>query len=70
MREREIKILSFAGGFHGRTDKPAHASDSSMGKYVSKLASFRDHNNLITVEPNNVEQLVEVFAEAEKKGIS
>ena len=65
---REIKILSFAGGFHGRTDKPAHASDSSMGKYVSKLASFRDHNNLITVEPNNVEQLVEVFAEAEKKG--
>ncbi len=65
---KEIKILSFEGGFHGRTDKPAHASDSSLGTYKNKLASFRDHNNLLTVEPNNVAKLEEVFREADEKG--
>ena len=29
-------------------------SDSSMGTYKNKLAGFRDHNNLLLVEPNNV----------------
>jgi acetylornithine/succinyldiaminopimelate/putrescine aminotransferase len=65
---KKIKILSFEGGFHGRTDKPAHASDSSMGTYKNKLASFRDHNNLVTVEPNNVAKLEEAFKEADEHG--
>ena len=65
---KEIKVLSFKGGFHGRTDKPAHASDSSRGTYTSKLASFRDHDNLLVVEPNDVADLERVFAEAEKNG--
>ena len=65
---KEIKTLSFKGGFHGRTDKPAHSSDSTMGTYTNKLASFRDSTSLITVEPNNVKELEAAFKEAEDKG--
>jgi len=60
-----IKILGLRGAFHGRTDRPAHFSDSSRKTYCKYLASFRDHDNLITVEPNNLEQLAQVFDYAE-----
>lgn len=60
-----IKLLAMKGGFHGRTDRPAQASDSSLPNY-QKLASFRDRHNLITTPVNNVEKLRECFAQAEK----
>lgn len=62
---KTIRILGLRGAFHGRTDRPAHFSDSSRKLYCRYLASFRDHDNLITVEPNNVEQLAQVFDYAE-----
>ncbi len=65
---KTIKLLSLKGGFHGRTDRPAQASDSTKKAY-QVLASFRDRDNLVTVEPNNVEQLREVFAEAQNNQI-
>ncbi len=65
---REIKLLSLKGSFHGRTLRPAQASDSSR-KYYQELALFRDKHVLETVEPNNLEQLQEAFDQAEKNNI-
>lgn len=62
---REIRMASLCGGFHGRTDRPAQFSDSSRPTYIKHLASFRDHDRLITVEPNDSEQLKQIFHWAE-----
>ncbi len=60
-----IRILGLKHAFHGRTDRPARFSDSTRKTYCRYLASFRDLDNLITVEPNNLEQLRQVFHYAE-----
>src|SRR4249919_867682 len=65
---RTIKRLAVKGAFHGRTERPAIYSDSSRKAYVQHLASFRGENSLITVEPYNVDQLHQVFADADKNG--
>lgn len=62
---RTSRILSLKGSFHGRTQRPAQFSDSTRQNYCKHLASFRDHDNLITVEPNDIEQLKQVFRWAE-----
>lgn len=61
---REIKKMSLAGGFHGRTGRAAQFSDSSLRGYKKYLATFRNEH-LLTVEPNNVEALKAVFAKAD-----
>ncbi len=63
-----IRILSLKGGFHGRTDRPAQYSDSSLANYKRHLASFRDRDNLITIPPNDLERLEKAFREADQKG--
>ncbi|HJT99006.1 MAG TPA: aminotransferase class III-fold pyridoxal phosphate-dependent enzyme [Rhodanobacteraceae bacterium] len=65
---RTIKRVAVKGAFHGRTERPALFSDSSRKAYVQNLASFRDEQSLVTVEPYSVEQLKQVFADAEKNG--
>ncbi|HVT31963.1 MAG TPA: aminotransferase class III-fold pyridoxal phosphate-dependent enzyme [Rhodanobacteraceae bacterium] len=65
---RTIKRLAIKGGFHGRTEKPAIYSDSSRKAYVQNLASFRDEQSMIVVEPYNVEQLRHAFADADRNG--
>ena len=65
---RTIKRLAVKGAFHGRTEKPAIYSDSSRKAYVQHLASFRDERSLLTVEPYNVDQLRQVFADADRSG--
>jgi len=60
-----IRKLSLKHGFHGRTQRPAQFSDSTRANYCKYLATFRDSDRLITVEPNDVEQLRQVFAWAE-----
>jgi acetylornithine/succinyldiaminopimelate/putrescine aminotransferase len=65
----KIQRLSLTGGFHGRTDRPARYSDSTRKTYVKHLASFRDEDTLLTVEPNNVEQLKQIFAWAESNQV-
>ncbi len=47
---------------------PAIYSDSSRKAYVQHLASFRDEHSLLTVEPYNVEELRQLFADADKNG--
>lgn len=63
-----IKHLVVRGAFHGRTGEPARFSDSSRGAYVQNLASYRDDDSLITVEPYDVDDLKAAFARAEENG--
>ena len=63
---KPIRILSLKSSFHGRTDRPARFSDSTRKACCKYLASFRDYDNLLTVEPNNISQLEQVFDYAEK----
>jgi len=65
---RTIKRLAVRGAFHGRTERPALYSDSSRKTYQQHLASYRDEDSLLTVDPYSVEQLRAVFAEADAKG--
>ena len=65
---RTIKRLAVKGAFHGRTERPAVYSDSSRKAYVQHLASFRDERSLLTVDPYNVDQLHQIFADADKNG--
>ncbi len=65
---KQIKRLAVKGAFHGRTELPAIYSDSSRKAYQQNLASYRHENSLITVEPYSIEQLRQVFADADKNG--
>lgn len=66
---QETRILSLKGSFHGRTQRPAQFSDSTRQTYSKYLASFRDNDDLITVEPNDVEQLQQVYHWADKNNV-
>ncbi|UTW46118.1 aminotransferase class III-fold pyridoxal phosphate-dependent enzyme [bacterium SCSIO 12696] len=61
---KPIMRVALKGAFHGRTDRPAQYSDSSMATYKKYLASFQGEPRLITVEANNCEQLKVVFEAA------
>ncbi|MBW3567491.1 MAG: aminotransferase class III-fold pyridoxal phosphate-dependent enzyme [Proteobacteria bacterium] len=63
---RVIKKLALSGGFHGRTDRPAQFSDSSLKSYKQHLASFRGRDDLVTIPPNDPDAVHRVFEEAEK----
>jgi acetylornithine/succinyldiaminopimelate/putrescine aminotransferase len=62
-------LMSLTGSFHGRTDRPAQVSDSCLGSYREKLASFATRDNLITVPPNDVAALEAAFAQADTDGL-
>lgn len=66
---REVRGLTLAGSFHGRTDRPARFSDSTIKNYRRHLASYRDSDYLLTVEPNNIAAMEEAFAAAEAANI-
>ncbi|HLU61677.1 MAG TPA: aminotransferase class III-fold pyridoxal phosphate-dependent enzyme [Gammaproteobacteria bacterium] len=66
---KTIKKLALTGAFHGRTDRPARFSHSTQKAYVEHLASFRNRDDLITVEPNNLEALQKAFDDAEKNNV-
>ncbi len=66
---RKVRGITLTGSFHGRTDRPARFSDSTMGNYRKHLASYRDSDYLLTVEPNNIAAMEETFAAAEAANI-
>lgn len=66
---RNIKHLSLAGAFHGRTERPAQFSDSSRAAYARHLASFRNRDDLWTVAPNDLAGLRAVFERAESEDV-
>lgn len=63
-----VRGLTLRGSFHGRTDRPAQFSDSSIGSYRKYLRSFADEHHLLTVEPNDVAELEVVFKQAQTDG--
>jgi acetylornithine/succinyldiaminopimelate/putrescine aminotransferase len=65
----EVRGLTLKGSFHGRTDRPARFSNSSRKTYTKHLASYSDCDYLLTVEPNDVEALEAVFAQATEEGV-
>jgi acetylornithine/succinyldiaminopimelate/putrescine aminotransferase len=65
----EIRGLTLEGSFHGRTDRPARYSDSTSANYRKHLASYRDSDYLLTVEPNNIESLETIYAKADGDGV-
>ncbi len=65
---KPVKKISLKGGFHGRTGRPAQFSDSTRSAYQQHLATFRGRDDLITVEPNDVDALKAAFAAADAEG--
>ncbi len=65
----KVQGLTLAGSFHGRTDRPARFSDSCAETYEKYLATYRDNDYLLTVEPNNIEALEATFADAERNNV-
>ncbi|HET6603985.1 MAG TPA: aminotransferase class III-fold pyridoxal phosphate-dependent enzyme [Xanthomonadaceae bacterium] len=63
-----IRRLAVRGAFHGRTERPARYSDSTRKAYLQHLASFRNDDQLLVVEPYDIEQLRSAFAEAQTHG--
>jgi acetylornithine/succinyldiaminopimelate/putrescine aminotransferase len=66
---RTVKFLALSGGFHGRTDRPAQASSSSQDRYRKHLHSFRNRENLVVVNPNDVDGLRRAFEDADRDGV-
>ena len=66
---RKICGLTLEGSFHGRTSRPARLSHSTTPKYAKHLASYRDSDYLLTVEPNNIESLEAAFAQADDQDV-
>jgi len=63
------KFLVMRGAFHGRTGRAAQASHSSRPKYASSLASYSGLDNLIIVEPNDVQGLRDAVHKAEADNV-
>lgn len=66
---KSIRILALSQAFHGRTDRPARFSDSCHAAYSKHLASYRDFDNLLTVEPNSIEQLEQMYDYADNNDL-
>ena len=65
---RTVKRVVVKGSFHGRTERPALYSDSSRKAYEQHLASYRNEDSVIAVEPYDAEALKRVFADADSNG--
>ena len=65
---KKLMFLTIKGGFHGRTEKPAQLSNSSIKKY-QVLASFRGLNNNHVIEPNNLQELEAAFKWADQNNV-
>jgi len=66
---KQIKIMALEGAFHGRTDRPAQYSDSSMSGYKKNCASFAKRDNLITIPINDVEALKAAYAKVDSDNV-
>lgn len=64
-----VKILSLAGSFHGRTDRPAQASHSTLARYRELLQTFSDRDNLLVCPPNDIHALEAIYARAEAEKV-
>ncbi len=65
---RTVKRNVVKGSFHGRTERPALYSDSSRKAYQQYLASYRNEDSVIAIDPYDAEALKQVFADADSNG--
>ncbi len=65
---RPIMIMALKGAFHGRTDRPAQFSHSTLDSYTDHLASFRDRDTLYTIPPNDIDALKAAVKKIEDAG--
>ena len=65
---RTVKRIVVKGSFHGRTERPALYSDSSRKAYQHYLASYRNEDSVIAIDPYDAEALKQVFADADSNG--
>ena len=65
---KPIKKIALKQAFHGRTQRPATISDSCKKAYINNLATFRDRESIIIVEPNNITDLQSAFSRADSEG--
>ncbi len=65
---KTVRRVAVKGAFHGRTEHPALYSDSTRKTYQQHLASARNHDQLIVIEPYSVAQLRQAFADADANG--
>jgi len=65
---RVVKRVVVKGSFHGRTERPALYSDSSRKVYQQYLASYRNEDSVIAIDPYDAEALKKVFADADRNG--
>lgn len=68
-RGKQIRFMSLKGSFHGRTDRPSQFSDSSLPKYRQHLKSFQERNNLLTITPNDCQELSDTFKRCQHENI-
>ncbi len=66
---KTIRQLALEEGFHGRTYRAAMVSHSTLPVYEEHLASFRDHDTLDVVPPNDCAALERVFREADAQNV-
>eukprot|EP00462_Mataza_sp_D1_P002049 CAMPEP_0175105950 /NCGR_PEP_ID=MMETSP0086_2-20121207/10852_1 /TAXON_ID=136419 /ORGANISM="Unknown Unknown, Strain D1" /LENGTH=439 /DNA_ID=CAMNT_0016382079 /DNA_START=216 /DNA_END=1535 /DNA_ORIENTATION=+ len=66
---RESVLVTLKGSFHGRTDRPAQASDSCVESYKQHLRSYKDWRPLHTVTVNDVTELRETFEKIDDQGL-
>ena len=62
---KPTKMLALTNAFHGRTQRPAMISDSCSEGYEQNLATFRDRDNVMFVDSNDVGALRAAFARAD-----
>jgi 4-aminobutyrate aminotransferase-like enzyme len=64
-------LISLRGSFHGRTERPAQASDSSSANYKQNLSSYEHWMPLHTVVVNDITMLRETWEKlnSEKKHV-
>lgn len=65
-KSKKIRFLSIEGSFHGRTEKPAEVSGSTLAKYQKHLASFYNRDNLDLLPAGDVKALKDRFEYARK----
>ena len=66
---KSVKKLSLTTGFHGRTGRPAQFSHSTHEAYKNYLKSFENIDDLLTVDPNDIEHLCKIFSDANEQGV-
>lgn len=66
-RDKSV-VVAVRGGFHGRTEGPAAASESSHEAYRKHLASFRTPPRVRIVEQNSLESVDAVFDDIARAG--